>query len=317
MTRTIFKAACFGVLAAFLSPPLPASEPAARSASYISVGFSRDGALLATAGMSLPIRVWDVATGEEKRKLSDRSAWASPVFFTPEGALIAADAEPHLRIFPAEGRSDFLMKSRDLIPWPALSPDGRLLAGPGEGSSIAILDLASRKETLRFAVPELLWGCAFSPDGRKLAALPSDGTIRLWSVETGKELLKIVTKDPCYSLAFSPDGKAVAGGSITGSIRLWDASVGNVLQKLEQKGSIMALAFSPDGGRLAAIGLAKSTKLWDLASGKELRTLAGGDTTLAFSPDGKLLAAGGSQGPPVVWIWEAESGKELRKIALR
>jgi WD40 repeat protein len=33
---------------------------------------------------------------------------------------------------------------------------------------------------------------------------------------------------------------------------------------------------------------------------------------VAFSPDGKLLAAGGDHNDPKVWVWDAETGKEIR-----
>jgi WD40 repeat protein len=38
---------------------------------------------------------------------------------------------------------------------------------------------------------------------------------------------------------------------------------------------------------------------------------------VTFSPDGKTLAAGGDSGYKMVWVWDADNGKEILKLQLQ
>src|SRR5262249_25730196 len=75
-----------------------------------------------------------------------------------------------------------------------------------------------------------------------------------------------------------------------------------------------------DGTTLAFGGTDKVVRLTDLATGKPRRELTwkqqaleGDVNTLAFSPDGKVLACGTNKG--VIFLWEAATGAELRRLA--
>jgi WD40 repeat protein len=300
-----------GILALLLLVP-------PRSASYISVGFSRDGKLLATAGMSHPIKVWDVATGMEVRRLAKRSAWASPAIFTPDGKLIASDDDDRkARLYSLDGGSEALAVGGTLIPWEALSPDGKLLACPGAKEEIVLVDVGSRKPVRTIPVPSMVWSCSFTPDGKRLVVLLYDKTIRTWDPTNGIEGGSISMPEQCYSARISPDGKFLAGGSDEGTVSIRDSEQGTLLRTMKHQGSILAVTFSPDGGKLASVSFGKTTKVWETATGKLLHTLAGGQGSVAFSPDGKILATGGGSDDPMVFLWDVETGKELRKLDSR
>jgi WD40 repeat protein len=99
----------------------------------------------------------------------------------------------------------------------------------------------------------------------------------------------------------------------------------------------VGLAFSPAGRRVAAAGTSGVT-VWEAASGRVLHKfrahplfeLANYETHVAFSPDGRRLATatrgGAARGlvdgvekavtqPAEVKVWDAESGKELMRLA--
>jgi len=288
-----------------------------RSPSYVTVGFSPDGRHLVTTGVNLPVKIWELSSGKEVRQLAPRTAWASRAIYLPDGnILVAGDKDEKIRVFAPNGTAgDPLGEHRDLIPWTALSPNGKLLAFHDK-DRVAILEIASARTLRSFKAPDLVWSCAFGADAKKLAVL-SGNAVQLWSLESGQELLKIETRENCFAMAFSPDGKTIVCGADAGILTFWDAEKGSWRFTLSHPGWILALAYSPDGKRLASVSGDGTTRLWDPAAGKLLRVLQGGRGTVTFSPDGKTLAAGGDAGYKTVWIWDADNGKELIKLQLQ
>jgi WD40 repeat protein len=288
-----------------------------RSPSYVTVGFSPDGRHLVTTGVNLPVKIWELSSGKEVRQLAPRTAWASRAVYLPDGnILVAGDKDEKIRVFAPTGTAgEPLGEHRDLIPWTALSSNGKLLAFHDK-DRIAILDLGSTRTLRSFKVPDLIWACAFGPDGKKLAVLFGN-TVQVWSLESGQEVAKIETRENCYAMAFSPDGKTIVCGADAGIVTFWDAEKGSWRFTLSHPGSVLALAYSPDGKKLASVSGDGTTRLWDPVAGKLLRCLQGGRGTVTFSPDGRTLAAGGDGGYKTVWVWDADNGKEILKLQLQ
>jgi WD40 repeat protein len=135
-----------------------------------------------------------------------------------------------------------------------------------------------------------------------------------------------------FTLAFSPDGKtlASAGGFhfVLGGlrvedreesiIRLWDVATGKEKQTLKGHTQIIRrVAFSPDGRYLASTSDDKTLLLWDLSTGKSVRQYPIGSTCrgLVFSRDGKSLIAAGDFADPRGYVFEVETGRELRRLS--
>jgi WD40 repeat protein len=236
----------------------------------------------------------------------------------------------------------------------AYSPDGKVLASGGRDNVIRLYDAASGKELRRLVGHQPrtfapandgkspldvlinaageggVNSVAFSPDGKMLASGGWDDTVRLWDVETGKELRKIAAhKAMVGRVAFSPDGRVLASrGAFDGSVRLWDPVTGTALHTFVGLSNInpwrlnhdTALAFSPDSKTLAATAR-NALVFFDVATGGEVKRLPAHvyGITVAYSPDGTLLASGGVDAGQDVYslrLWDAASGKELRKCEL-
>jgi WD40 repeat protein len=76
-----------------------------------------------------------------------------------------------------------------------------------------------------------------------------------------------------------------------------------------------AIAWSPDGDMLASAD-GSVIWLWDTQSGREIRNLAGHQSTirsLVFSPGGESLASGSDD--KTIRLWQLESGREIRTFA--
>src|SRR5262249_59957825 len=76
------------------------------------------------------------------------------------------------------------------------------------------------------------------------------------------------------------------------------------------------LAFSPDGTTLVVGGDRKRIHRLQVPSGTELPALEGhraGTYPVVFSRDGKLIASGGSILDAEIHLWDAATGKEVRR----
>lgn len=183
--------------------------------------------------------------------------------------------------------------------------------------------------------PKEVLSVAISPDGKFALAGSKENILKLWDIRTGREIRTFKGHNGAVmSVAFSPDGKYALSGSFDSTMRLWDINTGSEIRSItvqQRMGSVKmpsplkSVAFSPDGKYALSGGsatLGDSLKLWDVSSGSEIRTFEGGPSSIssvAFSPDGKYVLAAGlyvveGKGKQAIKLWEAETGRELRKI---
>jgi WD40 repeat protein len=256
-------------------------------ADVLSVSFSPDGKLLATAGWPgqgdlNALRLWDAATGKERFLLTDPELDAFLAVFAPAGNLLAAVRR----------------------------------------EAVLLVDVTTGKEVRRLVTPGDSWAraLAFSADGKRLAAAGADKVLRLYDVATGKELRQFRGHTAeVNSVALSADGKTLASGGTSGdaTARLWDADTGNPLRPLHSPnrgGLVSAVAFTPDGKSLLVAGDGEPT-LFAVATGKEIRQYKGHRNAVpaaAFSPDGKYLATAG--GDSRIRVFDAATGEQLHAL---
>jgi WD40 repeat protein len=154
----------------------------------LSMSFSPNGRILASASWDSRVTLREVTTGRE---------------FT-----------------------NHLVGHAGAIPSVAFSPDGRTLASASRDGTVRIWDVTdaanpSLQHKLN-ANAGSVWAVAYSPDGKSIASGHDDGTVKLWDPVTERERCTLVGHTgPVRALAFSPKGSVLATGDASGEIRLW------------------------------------------------------------------------------------------------
>jgi WD40 repeat protein len=265
------------------------------------------------------IHLWDVATGQEKRRLGE-----------PMPGLRAGAVFP-----PGVGGAS--------APDLAFAPDGKVLAAGGQ-NVVRFWDTATGKELALadgHAVP--VASVLASSDGKTVVSLGTDNTVRRWDRATGKELGRLQAPPGTTCVAFSSDGRTAAFGGRDATIHVYDLVTAQERHQLAgHTNGTVALTFAADGKALASRGSSDGMiRVYDVATGKDLKqiTLAPGAAPpaprgvvavpgipvnasrpgLAFSPDGRILAAfepARRQAGGAIGLYDVVTGKAIRQIEL-
>ena len=211
---------------------LAIAAPAGRSTRgtrlcVLAVGFSPDGATLATASSDLGLRFWDAATGDSLDG-PGLGAGASDVAFSADGAMIASvrEAREAAEVWDAATRTSIATfdGTPDTETSVALSPDGHFLAVGGFGRVVRVWDVRTRK-----LVHELDQGgngaftLEFSPDGRTLAISGFEPVASLWDVATGTQIgPQLTAGDRRTMIDLSADGRQLLEVHGNGQGAVWD-----------------------------------------------------------------------------------------------
>jgi WD40 repeat protein len=281
--------------------------------SVLSVAFSPNNNLLASASKDGTVRIWDLNTQTEVEKLTQHRRDVLSVAFSPNGKMIATGGKDSTIMlwdtttFKSIGSS---LKSHDFEVWAlAFSPNGKYLASGSYDTNIIIWNAETMSELGRFTQhKKAVKSLAFSPDSKKLVSGSVDNTVRLWDIENLQPIGEPMTQHSkdVNGVAFSPDGKIIASASDDQTVILWDAETKEIIGK-PIKGHtkwVRAVAFSPDGKTLASASYDKTVRFLDvktrLAAAKPLigRSAA---LSVAFSPDNNKIAVGSKDNRVRVW----------------
>lgn len=302
------------------------------------VGFTSGGKQLVTSGWYGQLRVWDVSTGTEVRRLEQPGLIAPMVVLSADGQMLAAASDTgavwlwDLATFKVTAQVP--TNAKKIVGF-GLAPDKKSLLTQGADLAVNLWDTSNGKLIRQLGGPlgERNYSgfgntAACAPDGQTVAwvsieqkGMEEQAAVVLWDVATGKERGRTRARpDPraCTHIGFSADSKLLACQDAAGACSVYDVQSTKELKELpkDPPGRYYhnGLAFSPDSKLLARISRPRTIQLWDVEKHKEVRRLDMDGITfisLSFSPDGKALAAAGAQ---AVQLWNVTSGRPLQEF---
>lgn len=226
--------------------------------------FSRDSALLAAAGATANIHVWDVPSYKERLALASEGTVNALAFTADASVLASGGMDKKVRVWDtATGQCTQELVHDDYVLALAFAPaqrsnDVRALRPPttsihGSRSrpplSIYLLTLASHRAqaNIPFTSPPIL------------AAGGGDKLISIWNTSTGERKSQLARDATVYSIVFSPTGDLLSTGGGDKQASLWSRHGRLLAESPGLDSAVKALAFSSSGTELAC------------ATGKEVR----------------------------------------------
>jgi WD40 repeat protein len=203
----------------------------------LSLAFSPDGKLLATAGYDRLIKLWDVAANKEVRVLRDHSDSVYAVAFSPDGKLLASGgADRAIKVWDvASGdRLYTLGESTDWVYAVAWSPDRKHLAAAGVDRSLRVWQAdrdGGKVVGSAFAHEAPVTRLVYSADGKTVWTLGEDRSAKSWDAAALTER-KVYPRQPetPLSLAVHPAKNEIAIGRFDGALVILDGATGKTLR---------------------------------------------------------------------------------------
>ena len=282
-----------------------------------SVVYSPDGNYILSASLDSTIRLWDLRTKREIRRLIGHKDGVRCATYSSDGKLaLSGGLDKTMRLWDIDTGKEIrkFIGHTDAVLWVDFSPNGKQALSGGADKSVRLWDVSSGREIRKFSGhTDEVYSVAFSPDGRQLLSGSTDKTMRLWDVASGREIRRFSGhRDGIFSVAFSPDGRSLLSGSYDNTMRLWEAVSGIELCRFTSEYGVSSAVFSKDGRYILSSGLGEAV-LWDSRSGARLLKFQDEPMSIyydaVFSPDGRHVATCGLHKD--VRIWNVATGSEV------
>jgi WD40 repeat protein len=194
-----------------------------------ALAFSPDGKLLAGAGVSNVIWLWDIANGKQIAALNTLTVISS-LAFSPDGTLLASGGSDGLirlwnmttltqesTLQPPDGTP------LDRVTALLFSPDGTILASGSKANWVRIWDV--KTQTLQHSRTDVLQGVlslSFSLDSNAVAYTDGD-TAWLWQFKTNIDPAFLDKATHWQSVVYALNGSPLALGYNASGWRQWNA----------------------------------------------------------------------------------------------
>ena len=280
----------------------------------LSVAFSPDGRRLAVGSRSQRSQILDLETGQPVSRVEKYVCSPFAVSYASDGRLATGCADGSVLIWDPSRPYDVTQLNNHAWCGPLIfAPDGQRFACGLEGEEVAVCDLVTGEDKVRFEGRNAdLRHPAWSADGHWLAwADTATAAFKLVNANTGLVHWTANHDAQVSVLEFSPDGRMlVTASTASGNVSIWDVASGRSLQILPaDRTGIASVAWRPDGKQLVTVGSEANMKVWrvgDWTLSSSISTGSYGWTeSVVWRPDGRQIIAGSSD--QRITAWDAKS----------
>lgn len=277
--------------------------------SVVSVTFSNDGELIATASTDKTVKLF-TPNGRLVRTLNGHEQPVTRVAFSPDSQLLASTSiDGTIKLWHRDGTLIRTLTGHSLgVTSASFSPDGQILASSSQDSTIKLWNLQGQLlRTINTENAPILL-VRFSPDGQTIASAGLDNTVKLWDINGNAIATFTGHEQGVTSVSFSPDGQTLASGSIDKTVKLWRRNGTEIATLRGHTETVLGVTFSLDGTTLASASVDRTAKLWrqDPQTNQwvENDTLRGHRDevwSVSFSPDGETIATASLDNTVKLW----------------
>ncbi|KAJ3330791.1 hypothetical protein HDU76_004871 [Blyttiomyces sp. JEL0837] len=290
------------------------------------VCYSPDGSKIASASKDGMVRIWDVGSAKELRRIDGHVDSVSSVCFSGDSKLLVSGSlDMNVILWEVESGIELrrFKGHTDGVNCVCFSPDGSIIASAGYDCVIRIWDCEIGIEVMQIKGHlKGVQSVEFSKDGKFIASAGDDKIVRIWDVTTGNEVITLIGHGKVVnSASFSPDGNLLVSGSGDATVRVWDVKTGKTIHTLAvPPNRVETTCFSPDGTLILSGLWDSSIRLWNVETGQQLQKLEGhahGVLSACFSPDGKQIVSASFDHSIAMWTCNVASNRTVKTTRLR
>ena len=274
--------------------------------------FPRSRALI-TGARDRTLKVWDPATGEEKKTVQVVGEPPAALWISPDERLVAvgsAQTGVPIKLLDLEsGRFVGNVQTHEgSVTAIAFSPDGaRILTVEGKGV-VRLWEVAKFKAEATFKIPAHTAAAVVSWDVANPEIIISGLDRVVKKVRAGDSDIQLFERghrEPVTHLKATPNGSHVLSCARDKQVIVWNGASGRIVTAFQaHQEMVTEVALNPVRRLAASYEPKVGIKVWDYGSGLVFRTFPPGDgeiTCIAFTPDGGRLLSGGRDMTLRVW----------------
>ena len=289
-------------------PPLEAIWCANIDDHPMGLAWSPDGKILAIAGVSGPIMLFNGADGAVQHKLPGHTLDTMAISWRHDSRLLASVGQDgKVRLWDAETgtQTSEMAGGESWVERVSFSPVGDWLA-TAAGRKLRLWNssgnLIREYPDANSTITDIKW----RHDGVQFAISAYNGVV-LYDPEEAEPLRRFEWQGSTLTLEWSPDGKYIATGDQDSTVHFWITASGKDLQMWGYETKVLELAWSFTS-RFLATGGGTQVVVWDCSGVGPENTrpimLEGHQQLikhLKFQRQGMLLASGGNDGLLAIW----------------
>jgi WD40 repeat protein len=211
-----------------------------------AVTFTADDKTILSGGEDKTIQQWDIATGEQLKRVDAHYGDVREILCLKDGVTILS-------------AGDVVIKS-----WNTLF----------------------EQQENQWKHYTHVWSFDISPDMRKMVSGAFEKKIYFWDLLNHELVDRLEGHEKTsLAVAYSPNGKHFASGSLDQKIKIWNAATLQVEKTCTGHAeNIYDLEFTRNGNYLVSVSMDKMVKIWKVETGKHHKTLTGHtDAVMAVS----------------------------------